>query len=284
MKTAVSRVIWLVFLASAGAASTATHELARVQQVYDGDTVLLEDGRKVRYLGINAPEYQEPFYLKAKRFNESLVLNREIRLEFDRERADAYGRLLAYVYVGDLLVNARIVREGLAHAFFIGPVRKHDALFLETQEQAKRRRAGIWSSGGDKKTVKITSVYRAGPERPDGPASYVRIANLSGQALRLAGYTLSNESGQRYVFPDVAIEAPGYTLIVSGATDGNGKSGNSQRIVHWPAMAWDREDTAYLMDRSGTIVDTFHYKERKTKDRPKNKKSPPAQASPPIHD
>ncbi len=283
MTAAVSRVIWLVFLASTGAASAATHELARVQQVYDGDTVLLEDGRKVRYLGINAPEYQEPFYLKAKRFNESLVLNREIRLEFDGERADTYGRLLAYVYVGDLLVNARIVREGLAHAFFIGPGRKHDALLLETQEQAKRRRAGIWSSGGDKKLVKITSVYRADPERPDGPASYVRIANLSGQALRLAGYTLSNESGQRYLFPDVVIADPGHTLIISGAAGGHGTSANAQRIVYWPGMAWDREDTVYLLDRSGATVDSFRYKERKTKDRPKNKKSPPVQASPPIH-
>ncbi len=285
-RNAASPLVYLLLLLAApavGSPATA-QESARVKQVYDGDTILLEDGRKVRYLGINAPEYREPFYLKAKRFNESLVLNREIRLEFDQERADAYGRLLAYVYVGDQLVNARIVHEGLAHAFFIGPVRKHDALFLETQEQARRRRAGIWSSGGDKKTVKITSVYRADPDQPDGPASYVRIANLSSKEVRLAGYTLSNESGQRYVFPDVTIEDPGYTLIVSGATGGNGKSGNTQRTVHWPGMAWDREDTAYLIDRSGAIVDSFRYKERKTKDQPKNKKSPPAQASPPIHD
>ncbi len=57
-------------------------EFFRVKQVYDGDTVLLEDGRKVRYLGINSPEFQEPFYLKAKRFNESLVLRKKIRPEF----------------------------------------------------------------------------------------------------------------------------------------------------------------------------------------------------------
>ena len=117
--------------------SAATKESAHVKQVYDGDTVLLEDGRKVRYLGINSPEYQEPFYLKAKRFNESLVLNREITLEFDRERTDAYGRLLAYVYVENQMVNARLMQEGLAHAFFIGPSRKHNALILETQEKSQ---------------------------------------------------------------------------------------------------------------------------------------------------
>lgn len=262
----------LVLLAVPAAGNPATApESVRVKQVYDGDTVLLEDGRKVRYLGVNAPEYQEPYYLKAKRFNKSLVLNREIRLEYDQERADAYGRLLAYVYADNQLINAQIVREGLAHAFFIGPSRKHDALLLEAQEQARRRRTGIWSNGGDKKTLKITSVYRADPEKSEGPASYVRIANLSSKAVRLAGYTLSNENGQRYVFPDVAIEDPGHTLIVSAATGGNGKSVNTRRTLHWPGMAWDREDTAYLIDRSGAIVDSFRYKDRKRKDQPAGK-------------
>lgn len=281
--TSAALILLPLLIAAPSTANPETvQELARVKHVYDGDTVQLEDGRKVRYLGINAPEYQEPFYLKAKRFNESLVLNREVRLEFEPARTDAYGRLLAHVFVGDQMVNARVVREGLAHAFFIGPGHKHNALLLEAQEQARRRRAGIWSSGGDKKTVKITSVYRADPGNNEGSASYVRLANLSGKEVRLAGYTLTSENGQRYVFPDVAIEDPGYTLIISGVADGNGKSGNSQRIVHWPGMAWDREDTAYLMDRSGTIVDTFRYKERKSKDQPKNKKSPPALASPPY--
>jgi endonuclease YncB( thermonuclease family) len=276
MKTTVSRAIWLVFLAAAGAASAATHELVRVQQVFDGDTVLLEDGRKVRYLGINSPEYQEPFYLKAKRFNESLVSNREIRLEFDQEKSDSYGRLLAYVYVGDQLVNARLVHEGLAHAFFIGPDRRHNALLLETQEKAKRRKVGIWSSGGDKKTLKITSVHRADSDSH----AYVRIANLGDKQVRLAGYVLSNENGQKYVFPDVAIEDPGYTLIISGTTGNDGKDGNNQRIVHWPSMAWDNDDTAYLTDPSGTRIDTFRYREYVKKNGSKGKKPPRPPAIP----
>ena len=91
--------LWLVLVFAVGGLApgvrASADEFGRVKQVYDGDTVLLEDGRRVRYLGINAPEFREPFYLKAKRFNESLVQGREIRLEFDVERADAYDRLLA---------------------------------------------------------------------------------------------------------------------------------------------------------------------------------------------
>ncbi len=264
MKAAVSRTIWLLILIATSTPTVGdpvtTEELVRVKRVYDGDTVLLEDGRKIRYLGINSPEYQEPFYLKAKRFNESLVLGREIRLEFDQERSDSYGRLLAYVYVENQMVNARLVQEGLAHAFFIGPKHRHNALLLETQEKAKQRRAGIWSSWGDKKNIKITSVHPADPENPDTHAPYVRIANLGNKEARLAGYVLSNESGHSYLFSDIAID-PGYTLIISGTAGTNGKDGNRTRIVHWPGMTWDkREDTAYLADPSGVVIDSFHYK------------------------
>lgn len=238
--------------------SAATQESAHVKQVYDGDTVLLEDGRKVRYLGINSPEYQEPFYLKAKRFNESLVLNREITLEFDRERTDAYGRLLAYVYVENQMVNARLMQEGLAHAFFIGPNHGHNALLLEAQEKARQRRVGIWSNWDRKKNIKITSVHPSDPNNPITP--YVRIVNLSDKTVRVADHTLSNESGQKYFFPDIAISS-GYTLIISGTAGSKGKDDTKQGIVHWPGMTWDvREDTAYLTDPSGVVVDSFHYK------------------------
>jgi len=264
VKSLASRAIWLLIPIAIGmptlVATATREELVRVKQVYDGDSVLLEDGRRVRYLGINSPEYQEPYYLKAKRFNESLVLNREIRLEFDQEKLDSYGRLLAYVYVENQMVNARLVQEGLAHAFFIGPGRKHNAMLLQTQEKAKQRKAGIWSSGGDKKNIKITSVHPADPANPDAHAPYVRIANLSNKATRLTGYALSSESGHRYLFSEVAID-PGYTLIISGKKAGNGNDDDRQIIVHWSGMVWnDREDTAYLMDPSGAIVDSFHYK------------------------
>ena len=94
-----------------------SQETGQVKKVYDGDTVLLSDGRKIRYLGINTPEWQEPFYLKAKQLNESLVMGKDVRLEFDEERVDKYGRLLAYVYVGEQMVNAKLIEECLAHAF-----------------------------------------------------------------------------------------------------------------------------------------------------------------------
>jgi endonuclease YncB( thermonuclease family) len=241
-------------------------EYGRVKRVYDGDTVLLEDGRHVRYLGINAPESREPFNLKAKRFNESLVLGREIRLESDVERADAFDRVLAYVYIGNQMVNAELVRQGLAHAFFIGPGRKYNALFLRLQNEARQRRLGIWSVRGRPKDLKITSVRLRDPADPDPHTPYVRITNLSNDAIRLAGHVLSNESGSRFVFPDVVVE-PGYTVLVVTTSGPDGADSRGQVIVHWPAQAtvWDpNEDTAFLLDPAGTVVDTFPYKATRT--------------------
>ncbi|MBI2883208.1 MAG: thermonuclease family protein [Candidatus Methylomirabilis oxyfera] len=245
----------------------AADELVRVKRVYDGDTILLDDGRTVRYLGVNTPEYQEPFYLKAKRLNESLVMGREVRLEFDQERADGRDRLLAYVYVGDEMVNARLVQEGLAHAFFIGPNRKHHALLLRLQAEAQQRKVGIWSARGRVRDLKITNVHPADPTKDDRYPSYVRITNVSNVTIKLAGYMLSNEAGQRYVFPAVSMD-PGYTVIVSGGSGPDGLDPRDQLVVHWPTQGsvWDpSEDTAFLTDPGGSLVDRFHYKGKRVR-------------------
>jgi endonuclease YncB( thermonuclease family) len=253
-------LIWALSCSLGLTASAAADERVRVKKVYDRDTVLLEDGRKVRYLGINTPEFQEPFYMKAKRFNESLVLGREIRLEFDQERADSQNRVLAYVYAGEQMVNARLIEQGLAHAFFIGPSRRHHALLLRLQAEAKHRKAGMWSARSATKDLKITNVRLTDPAQPDPSTPYVRVANLSDSTIPLAGYVLSNEEAQRCFFPALSLE-PGYTVIVATKAGTNRVETESQRVVHCPELAWDsKEGTAFLMDPSGTLVDKFHYK------------------------
>lgn len=253
--------------AAALAAPVAADEVVRVKRVFDGDTVLLEDGRTVRYLGINTPEFQEPFYLKAKKLNESLVLGKEIRLEFDRENSDGHDRLLAYVYVGAEMVNARLVQEGLAHAFFIGTNGRYRALLLQRQTEAQQHKVGIWSARGRVRDLKITNAHPTDPTKDDRYPSYVRIANLSNAPIRLAGYVLSSEGGHRYTFPDVSLE-PGRTVIVSGGSGPDGVDARGQLVVHWSTNnpVWDpKEDTAFLTDPNGNLVDTFHYKGKRVR-------------------
>jgi micrococcal nuclease len=74
-----------------------------------------------------------------------LVDGRTVRLVFDRERHDVYGRLLAYVYVGDRFVNAALVRDGFARTLPIAPNTSHAGLFARLAERAARRGRGLWA-------------------------------------------------------------------------------------------------------------------------------------------
>src|ERR671932_2827222 len=120
---------------------------ARVQRVVDGDTIVLAGGERVRYIGMDTPESVKPgtpvqCYAKAaSRENERLVAGQRVRLRFDAERRDRYGRTLAYVYRArdGLFVNAELVRRGYARVLTIPPDDRHAVLF---QHQNARPSAG----------------------------------------------------------------------------------------------------------------------------------------------
>jgi micrococcal nuclease len=164
----------------------------RVKHVFDGDTILLETGKQVRYLGIDAPEFghggqpNEFMAVESKRFNHDLVNKARIRLEFDQQKEDRYGRLLAYVFLenGDM-VNRLIVRKGLGRVLVVKPNLKHFHLLLEAQRMAMTEKIGIWSKRPERPepyylgSNKSYRLHR--PTCPFGkriaPAHRVRFAN-----------------------------------------------------------------------------------------------------------
>lgn len=121
-----------------------------VKKVIDGDTIELETGEVVRYIGIDAPELftkeggSEFYAREAARYNKRLVFMKKVRLEFDVEKKDQYGRLLAYVFVKDIFVNAELVRLGYARAMIKPPNEKHKALLLAYQAKAMKEYRGLW--------------------------------------------------------------------------------------------------------------------------------------------
>ena len=126
---------------------------ALVRQVIDGDTVELSSGERVRYLLIDTPETggesPECFGPEARAFNRSLVEGRRVSLRYDTECRDRYGRLLAYVTIEDIDVNARLVAEGYACVLHIPPngtARVDDFEALQTSAAATR--SGLWDVCG----------------------------------------------------------------------------------------------------------------------------------------
>jgi micrococcal nuclease len=126
-----------------------------VERVVDGDTIVVDfkgDGEYVRYIGIDTPESVKPdspvecFGEESSRYNEALVGGRDVRLVFGRERRDSFGRLLAYVYVSDVMVNAEMVRRGYAETLTIPPNDARSGLFERLEDEAREADLGLWGA------------------------------------------------------------------------------------------------------------------------------------------
>ena len=139
--------------AAATCGYTRIDDHARVDYVYDGDTVRLQDGRRVRLIGINTPEIghhgatSEPLAVQARK-----VLQRElgsghdrVQLQYGRERHDHYGRLLAHLYLenGDNLA-VPLLRQGLATTLVVPPNTRAASCYQALEDQARARRIGLW--------------------------------------------------------------------------------------------------------------------------------------------
>lgn len=129
----------------------------QVVRVVDGDTIHARIGdqvEKVRYIGVNAPELhhptkgEQPGGREAAEANRKLVAGQTVRLELDAQERDKHGRLLAYVYVGDMMVNAELVAQGYAQVMTVLPNVKHQELFLRNQRTARFLQLGLWKAPG----------------------------------------------------------------------------------------------------------------------------------------
>jgi micrococcal nuclease len=125
----------------------------QVTRVVDGDTIEVDyegHDEDVRYIGVDTPESVKPdtpvqcYALAASHFNERLVDGKRVRLAFDAERRDVYGRLLAYVHLGKTFVNAELVRRGYARTLTIPPNDRFAARFDRLEQAASDAGRGLW--------------------------------------------------------------------------------------------------------------------------------------------
>ena len=128
-----------------------------VSRVIDGDTIELNTGEKLRYIGIDTPEINfgkdpECFAIQAKEFNKKLVENKVVKIEKDVSEKDKFGRLLRYVYVENesttsaIFINDYLVRQGYAIVSTYPPDIAHIEDLLTAQQEARENNRGMWKN------------------------------------------------------------------------------------------------------------------------------------------
>ncbi len=124
-----------------------------VTRVTDGDTIILDGNEKVRLIGIDTPETVHPkkpveyFGKQASQFTKNTCEGRLVRLEYDQERVDKYGRTLAYVYLENgTFLNAEIIKQGYGFAYTQFPF-KYMGTFVQYERKARRGNKGLWGNG-----------------------------------------------------------------------------------------------------------------------------------------
>lgn len=145
-------------------------ETTKVTRVIDGDTVAISDGRIVRYIGMDSPERGNCFFEEAKSASEALVKDKEVWFEKDVSEVDKYNRLLRYAFVGDVLINEELIRDGFAVVSTYPPDVKYKDKFLAAQEEARDNKKGVWGKEGcsGKLEVGELSVLGTGEDKDCG--------------------------------------------------------------------------------------------------------------------
>jgi micrococcal nuclease len=264
---------------------------AQVTRVIDGDTIEVSiDGQiyKVRYIGIDTPETvhptkgEEPYGREACDKNKELVEGEIVTLEKDVSEIDQYGRLLRYVYVGSLFINAELVRLGYAQVATYPPDVKYQDLFLQLQREAREEGRGLWGleeaieeeaneeidegtheeqeePPSENVDVRITKIFYDGLVYRTESDEYVEIKNMGSESVDLAGWRIVDidEGYPSLTFPSYTLE-PGEIIRVytneyhpeyGGFSFGSGKA------------VWNNSDpdTAVLYDSDGREVSRKSY-------------------------
>lgn len=196
-------------------------ERVRVASVHDGDSLRLDDGRRVRLIGVNAPELArdnrpaEPLAEEAARALREAVDGREVTLAYGRERKDHYGRTLAHVYDEEgRSLEAELLSRGLAFHIAVPPNTALADCLARTQERARRADRGVWAHPGWQP--------RAAAELAPGDAGYRRIRGRVSDISRADGHVWLELDGPVVLkipddlSPSLPRLAEGDRLIVSG--------------------------------------------------------------------
>lgn len=230
-----------------------------VLSVVDGDTInVVFEGveEAVRLIGFDTPEEGEPFAAEATGCLRRLVGGTQVRLEFDVQERDQYGRLLAYVWVGSTMANAELLRQGLATLYTVPPNVKYADLFTSAQNEARAAGRGIWEAPAGC-PLEISNLHpdAAGNDNFNLNDEWIEFRVLIPGTL--AGYSLEDEAGHTYFFPDRVFQTGEVFKVHTGP------GADTQADLYWghsESAIWNNGgDTIKLLDAQGHVVISRSY-------------------------
>jgi len=228
----------------------------KVIEVIDGDTIVLSNNEHVRLIGINTPESERYFYGEAKEVLKLLVLNKNVRLEKDVDDRDTYGRLLRYVYIGNLFVNLEMVKRGFANVFTFPPNVKYTDKFIEAERGARTNEIGLWEKSNSSNIEIKINCDAEGDDRINLNGEYVIFKNNNNLDISLGGWTVKDLSTNIYDFGKIIFKSGSNLILFSG------KGSDSENKLYWNSIKpiWNNDhDTLYLRDADGLIVQLYNY-------------------------
>ncbi len=237
-------------------------ESGRVKTAYDGDTLTLTDGEKIRLKWVNTPELKpaEEYGIQARDATRRFVSGEEVKLTTSADARDGYGRIVAGVSTSQGDLSLHLVEQGLAHVFIIPPDDLDPTALLEAQAKARKARRGIWSTDRYQGVLHITSFHANAPgdDRQNVNGEYLRISNISDGPVNLAGFRITKSTGQSWELPTVVVPA-GHTFELHSGK-GEHKTDPGQQIEVFLGSEfpiWNNSrDKATLYDSYGREQDS----------------------------
>jgi micrococcal nuclease len=227
-----------------------------VKEVVDGDTIILLDKSRIRFIGINAPEYGMYFFEEASEAMEAMVSGKEVNLEKDISEKDKYGRLLRYVYVENLFVNLEMLKRGFANVYTYPPDVKHNDEFLKAERYARENNLGLWEKSGLTGIEIIVNYDAPGDDSKNLNGEYVIIKNTGADIINTGGWTIKDSATNIYKFGRYLLK-PGDDVYLF---TGNGKDGEGRFYWGSHQPVWNNDhDTLYLRDSEGFLIEIYDY-------------------------
>ena len=245
-------------------------EEAIVVGFIDGDTIEVEINevtQQLRYIGIDTPEVEQPYFEESDQANRSLLqIGGIVYLEKDVSEVDKFDRLLRYVYLpNETFVNGALVAMGMAFSKAYPPDIKHQKFLNQLESEAKEAEVGMWE----------TILFTPTPE-PDAPAiniivdftcsqfnspgddnyskeeEYACFANRGSSSVDMTGWKVVDEFGWTFTFPSFGLPPNSSVKVRTGCGT------NSSTDLYWcksGSAVWNNSgDTVHLYDQSSNLI------------------------------